>query len=716
MTDTQGKLPEDPEIDLGEVQARVRPATGSLGLALGAIGVVVSVAHIYFNTLGTLSTLWLTAWHYVGFGLMCTLLYPMLHAGSNAGRRMVLVVDVAIGLLTAASTIFLMLQWDAINDRGVTMTPLEWAAAIVVIASAVELTRRTTGWIIPILIVLALTYVVWWGALIPGVFRFGGGLHTETVLFRSVFADEGMFGNISRISATVVFMFILFAAFLVRSGASAIIIDLARIAVGRLTGGPGLVAVFASGLTGTISGSAVANTASTGSVTIPLMQKAGFPSRFAAGVEASASTGGQLMPPIMGAGAFVMSNLTAVPYTTIIAVSALPAILYFLSVGFFVRIEAKRQDLRGADDAPRFMDVLRGGGIAFLLPIALLIYLLIDGFTPTYAAGFATLAVIAASWLTPNRMGPRAVVEALQLGARNMISTAVLLVAIGLVVNVVTTTGVGNTLALLIKTWSGNSLLIALVLIALASLILGMGLPVTAAYIILATVSASALYDLMTATQLVDAIAAGVLPDTAKTMLLLAPPDIAGAFGQPMPLADAQALAARLAAEQPDLYLALRDQMLDPAVLTAALLSAHLVIFWLSQDSNVTPPVCLAAFTAAAIARTPPMMTGLTAWKIAKGLYVIPLLFAYTNFIGGPNDEVLVIFLFAIPGLYAVSAALQGYLEAPLNWPLRAVALAAGAALLWPADWYVNVAGAIAFAALFAWSVRCDRAGRPARA
>ena len=712
MTDTIGKLPEDPEIDLGEVQARIRPATGMLGFALGVIGVSVSLAHIYFNTLGTLSTLWLTAWHFVGFGMMCTLLYPMLHPAGATARRWVLAIDILIGIATITATIFLMLQWDAINDRGVKLTPAEWAASIIVIVAAIELTRRTTGWIIPILIVLALTYVVWWGALIPGVFRFGGGLHTETVLFRSVFADEGMFGNISRISATVVFMFILFAAFLVRSGASAVIIDLARLAVGRLKGGPGLVAVFASGLTGTISGSAVANTASTGSITIPLMKRAGFPPRFAAGVEASASTGGQLMPPIMGAGAFVMSNLTAVPYTTIIAVSALPAVLYFLSVGFFVRIEAKRQDLQGADDAPPFVEVLRSGGIAFLLPIALLIYLLIDGFTPTYAAGFATIAVIGASWMTPNRMGPRAIVEALQLGARNMISTAVLLVAIGLVVNVVTTTGVGNTLALLIKTWSGNSLLIALVLIALASLILGMGLPVTAAYIILATVSASALYDLMTSTQMIDAIAAGVLPDAAKTMLLLAPPDIAGAFGKPMPLADAQALAARLTVEAPDLYLALRDQMLDPAVLTAALLSAHLIIFWLSQDSNVTPPVCLAAFTAAAIAGTPPMATGLTAWKIAKGLYVIPLLFAYTAFIGGPPEEVLAIFLFAIPGLYAISAALQGYLEAPLNWALRIVALAAGAACLWPADWYVHVAGALLFAALFAWSVRCDRRSR----
>ena len=696
------------EADLGETTGQTRDTFGGLKLILTLLGVVIAVAHIYFNTFATLSTLWLTAWHYAGFALMCALLFPMLRLRSAGARRLLFTLDVAIGCLAAAAAIYLASQENAIYARGVRLSTLDWIAGVFVILAAVEYVRRTTGWIIPILIVLALSYVAWWGALIPGVFRFAG-LSAETILFRSIYGDEGMFGQISRISATVVFMFILFAAFLVRSGASQVIIDLARVAVGRLTGGPGLVAVFASALTGTISGSPVANTASTGSVTIPLMKRAGFPAKFAAGVEASASVGGQLMPPIMGAGAFVMANLTAIPYTTIIAVSALPAILYFMSIGFFVRIEAKRQNLATTDDVPKLGAVLRGGGIAFLLPLALLIGLLIEGFTPTFAAGYAILAVIAASWLTPNKMGPRAIVEAMALGARNMISTALLLVSIGLIVNVLVTTGVGNTLSLMIKTWAGNSLFIALVLIAVASLILGMGLPVTASYVVLATVSAPALFDLITTSHVVQAVASGDLNEAARTMLLLAPPDLAAVLGQPMPLSEAQVVVARLSSEIPDLYLALRDAMVDPAALAAALLSAHLIIYWLSQDSNVTPPVCLTAFAAAAIARTPPMATGLTSWKIAKGLYIVPLLFAYTSFIGGEAVQVLTVFAFALIGLYAFSAAVQGYLEAPLSWPLRGVAAAAGLALLWPAAVWMHLLGAAGFAVLFAWSWRSGR-------
>ncbi len=707
MTDKTSQA-DDSDVELGEVASRTRSTEGPLAALLTALGVVLAIAHIYFNTIATISTLWLTAWHYAGFALMCALLFPMVPLRQARQRRVLFVVDASIGVLAAVCAIFLISQENAIYERGVRLSTLEWIAGVFVILSAIELARRTTGWIIPVLIVLALTYVSWWGAIIPGVFRFAG-LSAETILFRSIYGDEGMFGGISRISATVVFMFILFAAFLVRSGASQVIIDLARVAVGRFTGGPGLVAVFASGLTGTISGSAVANTASTGSVTIPLMKRAGFPARFAAGVEASASTGGQLMPPIMGAGAFVMANLTAIPYTTIIAVSALPAILYFMSVGFFVRIEAKRQGLTASADVPKLGAVLRGGGVAFLIPIVLLIWLLIEGFTPTYAAGFAILSVIAASWLTPNKMGPRAIIEAMALGARNMIATAVLLVSIGLIVNVLATTGVGNTLSLMIKTWAGNSLFIALVLVALASLVLGMGLPVTAAYVILATVSAPALFDLISTSQVVAAVAGGELTETARTMLLLAPPDLAGQLGQPMASADAEAVVARLTTELPDLYLALRDALVDPAMLTAGLLSAHLIIFWLSQDSNVTPPVCLTAFAAAAIARTPPMATGLAAWKIAKGLYIVPLLFAYTNFIGGPLEEVLPLFVFALLGLYAFSASVQGYLEAPLSWPLRGVAAAAGLALLWPGPLWLHLAGAAAFVFIFGWTWRADR-------
>jgi TRAP transporter 4TM/12TM fusion protein len=279
-----------------------------------------------------------------------------------------------------------------------------------------------------------------------------------------------------------------------------------------------------------------------------MMKRAGFPPHFAGGVEAAASTGGQLMPPIMGAGAFVMASMTQIPYTTIVAVSALPAILYFLTVAFFVRIEAKRSQTIALvdEDMPGMIEVFRQGGASFVIPVTLLIVLLVIGYTPTYAAGFSILACIAASWLTTTRMGIKEIIGALELGARNMIMTAVLLCSVGLIVNVVTTAGIGNTFSLMITNWSGGSLLIALVLIALASLVLGMGLPVTAAYIVLGTLSAPALNQLLLQSQLLEQMVNGTLPETARAIFMLADPASLALLGAPMGEADAAALFAKL--------------------------------------------------------------------------------------------------------------------------------------------------------------------------
>ncbi|HEY9081600.1 TRAP transporter permease [Magnetovibrio sp.] len=695
-------MSEQTHIEIDEPDTGFRRDHGLLALVLMALGVAISLLHIYFNIFTILPTLWQNALHFAGFGLLCVLLHPSVHTHERWAGRMVLLFDIAFGLLIAFSAIYMISMEDAIYERGVRLSTTEWVFGIILILSAIELTRRTTGWIIPILIVVALSYVGWWGAEIGGIFSFSG-LSAETILFRSIYGDDGLFGNIARISSTFVFMFILFGAFLVRSGAGDFVIDLARAVAGKTVGGPGLVAVFASGLTGTISGSAVANTASTGVITIPLMKKAGFPPKFAAGVEAAASTGGQLMPPIMGAGAFVMASYTQIPYTTIVLVSILPAVLYFATVAFFVRVEAKRSNVVPVDDGIKASEVLKRGGLPFLLPITVLIGLLVYGYTPTYAAGISILAIVVASWLTPNKMGVKAIMEALALGARNMIMTAVLLCSVGLIVNVIATAGIGNTFSLMISQWAGNSLLIAVVLIAIASLVLGMGLPVTAAYIVLGTLSAPALFSLITESQLVHAIADGTVSETAKAILMLAAPEQAANLGSAMSVESAQAI---LAMVPPDLMGAFREQALSADTLTFALLSAHMIVFWLSQDSNVTPPVCLTAFTAAAIAKTPPMQTGMTAWKIAKGLYVMPLLFAYTPFLGGPIVDVLLIFAFALVGLYALTGAIQGYLENRLDLLSRLGVGVAGVLLLWPTSITIHVAGLVLFAILFAVNVR----------
>jgi len=684
------------------------PAAESLpipGHALLFIGVAVSLLHLWFNLVTVLSSLWQNSLHFAGFALMAVLVYPARRDGGRFWQGL----DLLLGLLAAGSAIYLISMEDAIYARGVRLLPTEWAAGIVLILCALELTRRVAGWFIPVLILIALSYIGWWGGAISGVFKFAG-LSPETILFRSIYGDDALFGTIASISSSYVFMFILFGAFLLRSGAGEFVIDLARAVAGRMVGGPGLVAVMASGLMGTISGSAVANTASTGVITIPLMKRAGVPAKFAAGVEAAASTGGQLMPPIMGAGAFVMASYTEISYNTIVLVSILPAILYFATVGFFVRIEAKRSHVDALDhEEVSALAVFKRGGIVFLLPIAVLIGLLIYGFTPTYAAGISMLAVVVASWFSPNRMGPKAIIEALALGARNMVMTAILLCSVGLIVNVISTAGIGNTFSLMINQWAGHNMVIAILLIALASLVLGMGLPVTAAYIVLGTLSAPALHALIADGFLVDALMNGQVPETAKAIFMLAAPEHLAQIGSPMNHATARMI---VDAVPVDMAGMVREAVLSPHTLTYALLSAHLIIFWLSQDSNVTPPVALAAFTGAAIAGTKPMETGLQAWKLAKGLYVIPLLFAYTQFIGGSWAGDFEIFFFAFFGLYAFAAGIEGFMETRLRLPLRLLTLACAAALLWPLPWWGHLAGLAVLSAIFFHNFHASRRQR----
>ena len=714
--------PEELRKDAQEAEAEYEAVVRSfdtdnlIGRLAYAIGIALALYHIWVNSFGRLDTLWLTGIHFAGFGFLCALRYPLYKAKTEAGEKIVLAIDLVIGAVVAISTLWLLYDVQDIFDRG-RMQGIQTVLALIVMAGAIEFTRRATGLIIPILILVALTYVVWWGPAVTGVLRFSG-LSPDTLYFRSILADEGMFGSIALISATYVYLFIIFGAFLVRSGAGMFIVDLARAMAGRFVGGPGFVAVFASALTGTTSGSAVANTVSTGVITIPLMKRAGFPGRFAAAVESAASTGGMIMPPIMGAGAFVMATFTQISYLTIVAVSFLPAIVYFLSVAFFVRINAKKYNLQAMDDdAPTAWEVLKKGGPSFLIPIFTLIGLLVVGYTPTYAAGFAIAACVVASWFTPNKMGPKAILDALALGSTNMIMTAVLLVAVGLIINVVAMTGIGNTISLMIAQWSGNNLLIALVLVALASLVLGMGLPVTASYIVLATLSAPALHLLIQNNALIDAMVAGLVPETTRIIFSLVDPGAIAALAEPMSRDAALAL---VNAAPPEILSQVYPQVLDAHLITMALLSAHLIIFWLSLDSNVTPPVCITAFAAAAIAKTPPMRTGLEAWKVAKGLYLLPVLFAYTNFIGGDTWEVIHIFVIAVIGVYALGSAIEGHMEAPLNWVTRIALFGFGVALLWPNTPIAEAIGAVGVISIIIWNFRTDwrmqREKREARA
>lgn len=633
--------------------------------------------HIYCNVFASISELWLSAIHFGGFGAICMFMAnELLTDGKKSPQYW---INVVLALLAMATAAYLLLFENALYARETEYIASDYAFSIIAIGLAMEFTRRTTGWFMPTLIAVSLSYILFLGRYIGGVFAFPG-LSLETVMYRSYFTSEGMFGLTANISSTFVFMFIIFGAFLLKSGAGDFIVRLANCLTRRLTGGAGLVSVVGSGLMGSVTGSAVANTVSIGVITIPMMKKSGFTPRFAAGVEAAASTGGALMPPVMGAGAFVLASYTQISYLTVIAASALPALLYFLTVSYFVRIEAKRLGMTPVQDGEgeSVRTVLKEGW-HFIIPLSVLIGLLISGRTPTSSAAFAILSVIAASWLSTTPMKLQDIFDAVVDGVRNMVSTALLLVAVGIVINVVTTTGVGNAFSLMIVEWAQGSLLITLLLVALASLVLGMGLPVTASYIVLATLSAPLIFDLISQSQLLAALQTGDLPSNVAATISLFGGDPVIAL-QEMPMEMKQLI---------------RQEMLPAELLTGMLLSAHLIIFWLSQDSNVTPPVCLASFAAAGIAGTKPIPTGLTSWKVAKGLYLVPILFAYSPLISGTWPERIEVFLWACMGLYALSGLLQWHLEARIT-PAAALALLISAFLLmWaPLPIYYHALGA----------------------
>lgn len=644
--------------------------------------------HVYANVFASIPELWFSTIHFGGFVALCAMSGNESSSLRPPPGLLVRISNVLLAVAAAIVTAYMIFFEDALYAREAEFILSDYLVTSLAVLLAIEFTRRTTGWFMPVLILLSLSYILFMGRYVSGVFQFPG-LSLETVLYRSYFSEEGMFGMTANISATFVFMFILFGSFLLKSGAGDFIVSLARCLAGRFTGGAGFVAVIGSGLMGSVSGSAVANTVSTGVITIPMMKRSGFPSQFSAGVVAASSTGGALMPPIMGAGAFVMASYTQIPYLQIIAVSVLPAMLFYLTVMFFVRIEAIRLGLHAdkQGDHESLWNVARHGW-HFIIPLLVLVGLLVAGYTPIRAAAVSIMAVIVSSWLSPTPMKWEGIFEATVDGVRTMVSTALLLVAVGLIINVVTTTGVGNAFSLMIVEWANGSLLISLALVALASLVLGMGLPVTASYIVLATLSAPILFDLIAQEQMLAALSAPDLPASVVATINLFGGDALVALRE-MPLEMRQLL---------------RQELISPEMLTGMLLSAHLIIFWLSQDSNVTPPVCLAAFAAAGIAGTKPMATGVTSWKIAKGLYLVPVLFAYSPLISGTWPERFYTFFWSCLGLYAMAGLLQWRLDRPLTAVTATLLILSAGLLLWaPLTVYHHLTGAVLLFGVILW-------------
>lgn len=701
-----------------------------LRMIVVAFAICFALWHIATNIWLNEPGKWQNAIHFGGFAFLAAVTISPF--GRNADKSWALAFDVTYGLLIASAALWVAYAENGVYERTLAVTGqswqftwVDWAAGGLLVFAALDLSRRVSGWVIPILIIISLSYILYLGSYLPGVFR-AASLPLNDVLFRTLYNDEGMFGILASISSTNITLFMIFGGFLVASGASDFVIELSKVVAGRTRGGAAFVAVLSSALTGTISGSAIANTASTGVITIPLMKSNGFRPRFAAGVEAAASTGGQLMPPIMGAGAFVMASYTSIPYSTIVSVSIIPAFLYFLSVAFIVRIEAVKHQVGEGVDLVVNKGKLISGGLVFVLPLAVMIYLLMGGVTPSYAASWAIGALVAVSWFTsiaarfvgpgtfePVQMGPSKIGEALLIGMKSSIMTGILLVAIGIMNNAIVTSGIGNGFSLMIAQWSGGSLVIAILLIALASLVLGMGLPVTAAYIILAILTAPALAGILADSLIIDQLVQGIADPAKSAMFMLVDSPHTAKIATGMLREEAVALMAAMPFE---LAITVRPLLVDPAAQAAFLLTAHLIIFWLSQDSNVTPPVCLAAFTAAGIAGSKPMATGFESWKIAKGLYIVPLMFAYTPLITGSLDEVLQIGFFGLFGIYATNVLIQRYSEGPLTPLLYGMIILGAAGAYWPLNWTANLIGACLVVMVVVLSARRGRvrAGVPA--
>ena len=463
---------------------------GFMKKLVAVIAIAFSLFQLYTAIFGVLDAQLQRAVH-LGFGLMLVfLLFPTFKSWS---RHQIHLLDVFLAVLGAGAPAYIYLQYSSLVLRSGTVTATDMVVGILGILLVIEATRRVVG--IPMVTIVCLFLVyAFAGPYMPGILAHRG-LTLNQLVSHLYFTTEGIFGIPLGVSSTFIFLFILFGAYLESTGLGKFFIDLANAVAGWASGGPAKVAVLSSALMGTVSGSSVANVVGTGSFTIPMMKKLGYHKDFAGAVEAAASTGGQLMPPVMGAAAFLMAEFVGVPYIDIVKAAVIPAILYFSGVWLGVHFEAKRNNLKGIprSQLPKAWDIFRERG-HLAIPLVVIIYLLVSGYTPMRAALFAIFLSIAASFLRKStRMKPMEIVLGLENGARNVLGVLVACAAAGIIIGVVTKTGVGLKLASALLDLSGGMMLPTMFFTMITALILGMGVPTTANYVITSTIAAPAL-------------------------------------------------------------------------------------------------------------------------------------------------------------------------------------------------------------------------------
>ncbi|MGE5673550.1 MAG: TRAP transporter permease [Mycobacterium leprae] len=471
-------------------ESAYRRLTGKWAVLISFLGISLAMFHVWTAATIPLPPQLQRAPHLAIALGMIFILYP---ARRGDIRNQVPWYDMLLSAGGLLAGFYHVIFYRELISRTGLSTTLDLVVAAVGVLLVLEATRRVAG--LPMVIVAAsfLAYALWGGAL-PGLFSHRN-YSLERVLEHTWLTQEGVFGTPIGVSATVIFIYLLFAQFLEKTGIRGFFIDTAMALTGRTPGGPAKVAVISSAFEGTISGSSIANTAGSGSFTIPMMKKLGYRPEFAAAVEASASTGGQIMPPIMGAAAFVMVEFLNVPYIEIAKAAAIPAILYFTAIFIMVHFEALKNGLVGlpASNLPKLKDVILKQGY-LIAPLILIFWMMDAGFSPARAAVYAMgLSWVFGLFKKQTRMGLRSILRTMEEAARGALAVIAACATAGIIVGVVTLTGIGLKLSSNMVDMAGGHLWIALIFVMIASLILGMGIPTTATYIVLATMAAPAL-------------------------------------------------------------------------------------------------------------------------------------------------------------------------------------------------------------------------------
>ncbi|MBE1556918.1 TRAP transporter permease [Sporosarcina limicola] len=581
---------------------------------------------------------------HLGFAL--SLIFILFPAKKRVGekRNKVPFYDIILSLLSIGVGLYWPLNIHELVFRVGRVSDLDMVVGVIAILLTLEAARRAVGIPITIISGIFLMYA-FFGPYFPG-FLGHRGQDLESVVQLMFFTTDGILGTPLSVSATFIFVFLLFGAFLVKTGVGNYFNDLAVVLAGRLVGGPAKVAIFSSALQGTISGSSVANVVTSGSYTIPMMKKLGYKKEFAGGVEAAASTGGQLMPPIMGAAAFLMVEfIGGVTYWQIAKAAAIPALLYFTGIWIMTHFEAKRVGLKGMtkDQLPDRKAVLKK--IYLLLPILGIIVFLLIGIPTMQAALWGiVLTIVVSSFDKATRLGFKDMIDALVDGARTALAVAAATACAGIIVGVVVKTGLGLGLATGLISASGGNIFLTLFFTMLAAIVLGMGSPTTANYVITSTIAAPAII----------------------TLLMLDNP--------------------------------------DATVPIVVAISAHLFVFYFGIIADITPPVALAAFAAAGVSGGDPIKTGVVAAKLAIAAFIIPYMFVFNPamlMIGASIPEIIWVVFTAIIGMTAIGAGMIGYWYRKCNWIERILTVGTGLLLIYP-ETLTDIVGLIAFGILFA--------------